>query len=41
MLLLQVMIAHRDVIEARSPFPRVKNLGFCKLEERKEDGGKE
>ena len=41
MLLLQVMIAHRDVIEARSPFLRVKNLGSWKLKERKEDWGKE
>ena len=40
MLLLQVIIAQRDVIEARSPFLRVENLGFWKLQERKEDGGK-
>ena len=40
MLLLQVTIAQRDIIEASSPFLRVENLGFWKLEERKEDGGK-
>ena len=40
MLPLQVMIVHRVVIEARSPFLRVENLGFRKLEERKKDGGK-